>query len=113
MSKTQAVSKSIPEFKNLGLKFPVGADKIGVGVQVKKITQAGATPFSVVFADNDMLDMKNADYVVLIHSEGSGKIDESTITTTGFDVTGGADTDVLHIVVIGEYAGMLGADGNV
>lgn len=113
MSKTQAMDKSIPEFKTKGIKFAVGSPVIGKAIQSKQITQSGSSPYSVVFADHGLEDMADTDYTAHVTGEGAGKLDQSTMATTGFDVIGGSNADVLHITLVGRVAGMIDEDGNL
>jgi hypothetical protein len=103
-------SDHIPWAKDQGIDFLAGAGDHGISIQSKQITQSGASPFSVVFADQDMLDMADATYTVLVGGEtvGAPKVDQSTIATTGFDIAGGADTEVLHVLVVGRVKDQIG-----
>lgn len=71
-----------------------------------KVTLAGAAPHSIALADYGVPQMADANYVILPAGEtvGALKVDESTITVDGFDLLGGADTEVVHILVTGTPA---------
>jgi hypothetical protein len=114
MSKTQPVSESIPEFALKGMKYPVGADIPGVGMQQKKITLSGS-PFSVDFAAQGLAPMADTSYCVLVGGETAAvvKVDESTMTVSGFDLLGGAAAEVAHVVVVGRIKGMMDKNGVV
>ncbi len=103
----KSLEKYVPGLKENGIKDLVAAAKPGVGFQTKQITQAGASPFSVVFADLAMDDMADATYTVNVGGETAGapKVDQGTITPEGFDIVGGADTEVLHVLVAGTLRG--------
>lgn len=103
-------SDHIPWAKDQGIDYLAGAGDHGISIQSKQVTQAGASPYSVVLADHGFQRMADTNYTVLVGGEtvGAPKVDQSTITQDGFDVTGGADTEVLHITIIGRLAGQLG-----
>ncbi len=49
--------------------------------------------------------MKDANYTVIVQIEGAtATVDESTKTSGSFDVLGGADTNVLNLLIIGRTA---------
>ena len=105
---TRPVGDSIPPLRDHGVTDLVAAHKGGVAMQAAQITQAGAPPFSLVLADHGLADMADTEYAVLVNGEtvAATHVDQSTIATTGFDVLGGADTEVLHVVIVGRLAGM-------
>jgi hypothetical protein len=96
------LSTVYPPLKQEGVDFLVAATRGGVGVQTKKITLSG-TPHTVTFSDLGMQSMADADYLVLLDGETAARltVDESTITTLGFDVLGGAAAEVAHVLVVG------------
>lgn len=95
-----------PTAKRLGIDHIVAAAAPGVSIQAKQVTQAGATPFTVDLAAEGFALMADASFVVLVGGETAGapKVDQSSITESSFNVDGGADTEVLHIVIIGQLA---------
>lgn len=99
----------IPFCKDQGMPQLAGAADAGVTVQARKVTQSGASPFALAFADHGFAAMENTDYVVIVQGETAGQpmVDESTMTVDGFSVLNGADTEVLHVVVIGRLAGQV------
>ena len=107
MGFAKKIGDYIGILKDQGLDYLAGAAKAGVSVQSKQITQAGASPFTVSFSAQGMSDMADTSYTVTVNGETAAatSVDQSTIATTGFDVIGGADTEVLHIVVIGRLKG--------
>jgi len=109
---TKRASDQIPYCKDQGIPFLAAAAKAGVSVQYAQVTQVGVSPFSVDLAAQGLAPMANASYCVLVGGETAGapKVDQSTITVNGFDVAGGADTEVLHVVVIGRLAEQLNGD---
>lgn len=72
-----------------------------------KQTLSGVAPHTVAFAAHGLKDMADADYRVVPHGETAGRVtvDESTITEQGFSLLGGADTEVVHIMVHGKVEG--------
>jgi hypothetical protein len=73
-----------------------------------KKTLSGAAPHTVAFADHGFKNMKNASYRVTVGGEfasGACNVDESTITTQGFSLLGGADTEIAHVWIHGEVEG--------
>lgn len=107
MATPRKASDYIPILKNQGIDDVVAANGQGVGMQSFKVTQAGAAPLVVNFETLGLKKMANADYTVLTGGETAAltTVDESTITTEGFNVLGGADTEVHHITVVGTLAG--------
>jgi hypothetical protein len=102
-------SDYIPYCADQGMEYLAGAGAAGMTVQAKQVTQVGAAPFSVDLEAQGMMPMANASYVVIVQGETASRVtvDQSTIAVGGFDVLGGADTEVLHLVVIGTVAGQL------
>lgn len=99
---SKKISDHVPELKKEGIHYVVAAASGGVGIQYATVVQAGAAPFSVVFADIGLSDMADDDYVAFAQGpNGDERVDQSTRATTGFDVLGGADTETLMIAVIG------------
>lgn len=105
---TRPLGDYLPPLKEQGVAELVAAHKGGVALQSKQITQAGASPFTVTLADEGLSDMAGTDYVVIVGGEtvGAVTVDQSTLATTGFDLLGGADTEVLHVLIVGRLAGM-------
>lgn len=99
---------SIPPLRDHGVEHLAAAHKGGVAIQSAQITQAGAAPFSVVLADHGLNDMADTGYVVIVQGETAARVtvDQSTIALTGFDVLGGADTEVLHVMIVGRMKDM-------
>lgn len=95
-----------------GITYLFGCNVPGQGIQSFSLTSTG-TPDTVVLADVSvngypLSNMQNLTYQVLTDGEtvADTAVDESTKTTTGFNVTGGAAGEVIHVVVIGTLAGM-------
>jgi len=105
---TRPLGESIPPLKDHGVTDLVAASKGGVAMQSAQITQVGASPFTVLFASHGLMDMANSAYTVMVGGETAARayVDQSTISPTKFDVIGGADTEVLHITVVGRMTGM-------
>lgn len=102
MVAQKKISDHLPDLKREGVPFVTGAAKGGVSVQTKKVTLTGS-PHTIVFATLGMSDMADTTYVVTLGGETVARLtpDESTITTRGFDILGGAAAEVAHIVVTG------------
>lgn len=68
---------------------------------------SGGTPDHVVFKDLGLPDMADANYRVMVGGEtvAVAHVDESTISTTGFDILHGASLEVIHVFVHGRMAG--------
>ena len=87
-------------------------DEVKHGVKAKvndklfsfKVTQSGAAPLVVNFAALGLPNMKDTDYRILPTGETAARttVDESTIAKTGFNILGGADTEVHHIWIDGQ-----------
>lgn len=71
-----------------------------------KITSVG-TPDHVVFKDLGLPAMADASYRVMTGGETVAltHVDESTITTAGFDVLHGGAGEIVHVMVHGKMAG--------
>lgn len=67
-----------------------------------KVTLSGVAPHSITIAELGLAPMENADYLVFPHGETAARVtvDESSITKEGFDLLGGADTEVVHIMIL-------------
>jgi len=100
------ISDYIPPLKTEGVPFVAGAASGGISFQTKKIT-LGGSPHTVTFASLGMKDMEDSSYLVLVGGETVAltKVDESTITTAGFDILGGGATEVAHVLVVGRLKG--------
>jgi hypothetical protein len=79
----------------------------GISVIPFKVTSAG-TPDHIYFKDLGLPDMANAEYTVFADGETASQVhvDESTITTQGFDILHGVAAEVIHVLVIGKQATM-------
>lgn len=109
---TKKASDQIPYCRDQGMPYLAGAAVAGMTVQSKQVIQVGAAPFSVGLEAVGMARMANTDYTVIVQGETAGQpmVDQSTITVNGFDVLGGANTEVLHITVTGRIDGQLNGD---
>jgi hypothetical protein len=109
---TQKASDQIPYCRSQGIPYLVGAAMAGMAIQAAQVTQVGAAPFSVVLEDHGLARMGNDSYVVIPHGETAGRvtIDQDTITRDGFDLLGGADTEVIHLLIVGRIAGQLNGE---
>lgn len=107
MTFPKTADKHIPYCADQGLKHLVGATKPGVSIQTLKKTQSGAAPLVVDLEAEGLETMADANYVVLTGGETAARttVDESTITKTGFNVLGGANAEVHHLVIIGRVKG--------
>lgn len=107
MSFAKKASDHIPYAKDQGMDYLVAASVAGQGIQAKAVAQAGGAPFTFTFEDQDLKKMANADYVVLVNGETAGRVnvDENTKSAEGFDILGGADTEVLNVIVVGVIEG--------
>jgi hypothetical protein len=72
-----------------------------------KVTSAGS-PDHVYFKDYNLPDMANADYTVICDGETATQVhvDESTITTRGFDILHGVGGEIIHVNITGKQATM-------
>ena len=103
---SKKMSDYLPNLKQEGIPYLVGAYEGGVSIQYGQITQAGASAFAVTFAALGMSDMADALYIPFVTGpNGDERADLSTRTTTGFDIVGGADTEVLGVMVVGRIRG--------
>ena len=105
--KQDRVSIDSPVLANQNVDYLVAAAESGVAMQAINITQAGAAPLVVNFAARGLANMANANYVVFAGGETAARVfvDESTKTPTGFNVLGGANTEVINLIIVGRLAG--------
>lgn len=100
------LSSVLPNLKQEGVEYGVFAYKGGVSLQIAEIAQAGASPFAVTFAALGMKDMANASYQVFINGpNGDERADYATRTAVGFSIVGGANTELMGIMVAGRMKG--------
>lgn len=81
------------------------SSQVGKELQSTKIV-LGGTPHVVDLAAEGLEPMENVDYVVQLQGETVARltIDESTITTAGFSILGGANAEVAHVSIHGVIA---------
>ena len=74
-------------------------------LQSAKVVLAGAAD-SLTFAGMGLEDMADVEYRVAVLGEFAGvvSVDESSITEQGFDLVGGAASEVAHVWVHGKIA---------
>jgi len=109
MAKSVAapIGDSVPPFGDNGVEHVVAANKGGQALQGALVTQVGAAPFTLVFADHGLADMADTNYVVVPVIEGATPSpDESTKSTTSVDILGGSAADVINVLIFGRQAGM-------
>lgn len=82
------------------------SEQVGKEFQSVKLTLVGAAPHVVSFRALGLQNMANVNYVAFVDGETAARVtvDESTITTEGFSILGGAATEVVHILVHGAIA---------
>lgn len=108
MVQARRVSDHFPLFREQGMDYLVSATEAGVAIQIAEVAQAGAAPFAVTFAGLGLSAMADADYLVFVTGpNGDERADLTTRTTAGFSILGGADTEVLGIMVVGRVAGLV------
>ncbi len=109
---TKRASDQIPYCKDQGIPYLAAAAAPGMSIQAAQVTQVGASPFSVDLAAQGLAPMANTSYAVIVQGETAARVtvDQSSITVNGFDVLGGADTEVLHLLVVGRLAEQLNGE---
>jgi len=107
MAFQKKVSDYDPVAKDQGYDYVVAAGKAGLGIAAWSYTSDG-TPDALTFAGAGYPKMADANYQVFIGGEVTtlSKVDESTKTTAGFTVLGAANTEVIHVLVVGRFATM-------
>lgn len=106
MAFAKKLSNYIPILKDQGIDYATAAGKAGDGMQHIRVAQSGASPYAFVFADNGLQDMADTEYDVIVQGpNGDERADYSSRATTGFDITGGADTEDLIVLVMGRIKG--------
>jgi hypothetical protein len=106
--------KLIPPLGEDGIDNLVGAPYKGIGIQVFDVTLAGAAPHTITFVNQldpsgrPVKNMAGIDYKVFTGGESAARTqcDLSTRTATGFQLLGGADTEVVQVMVVGQIANM-------
>ena len=99
---TSRIIDNVPPFKDNGFAGVMGAQDEGWTTQFLLIAQSGAAPFSIDLETQGLKRMADANYVVIVQTEGQAPtVDESTKTAAGFDVLAATDTDVLNILIAG------------
>lgn len=103
MGNPKEAKDYIPYAADQGIAYLAGAAKAGVSIQAKQITQVGAAPCVVDLEDEGLSPMADTDYVVIVQGETAAAVmvDQSTMTVNGFNILGGADTEVLHVLIVG------------
>lgn len=78
---------------------------VGQELQTAKVVLSGAS-HAFTFAGAGLVNMKDVAYRVAIHGEFAAptRVDESTITETGFTIIGGAASEVAHVFIHGKIA---------
>jgi len=105
MSSTLKASRHIPYCKKLGIEYMAAAGKPQHGVQGFLVTCGGTGTDAVNLATLGYKKMWDASYAVIVTSEaGTAVLDESTKTTSGFNLISGALNEVANVVVIGRFA---------
>ena len=107
----RAASESMPPLKDQGVFDVVGSPSTGKSLQSAQVTQAGASPFVVDLEAIGLRSMADTAYVVIAEGETAARVtvDQSTITEAGFSLLGGADTEVIHLMVMGRVRGQASA----
>lgn len=103
MGSPKEARDHLPFAADQGLPHLTGAAKAGVSVQQAQVTLSGAAPHTIDLEAAGFLPMANAGYCVLAGGETAAAVtvDQSTMTAAGFDLLGGADTEVVHLVIVG------------
>lgn len=100
----QPFSRSDPTFFEHGIDWVAGASKPGISIQIDRVSQVGPSPLTVTFnSDGPLKPMADDQYLVFVGGQTVARatVDETSITLNGFDIIGGADGEVLHIMVVG------------
>ena len=101
-------NKHIPYCDKQGIQRICASGRPDHGVFGFLITCGGTGTDAVDFSDLGFTDMADAEYAVMVGSEaGTVVIDESTKTTTGFNLITGAAAEVANIIVAGKFASMV------
>ena len=96
-------NSSLPPLAENGQAYVVGSPRGGVSMQLATITPAGAS-YAVVFADEGLEDMADANYRVFYGGEQATTVphtDVSTKATTGFTIINATAAELVEFVVIG------------
>ena len=104
-----------------GLDYLSAAGGHGVGISYGLLDGGTGATIAVTFAALGMKDMANNTYAVHVQAEMPtteyAHVDESTKTLTGFTImhngsgTAAFSNETLNIIVVGQIADQLGADG--
>lgn len=79
----------------------------GKTTQSARVVQAGASPFAVTWAGLGLRAPSDAALVEIAVNgiNGDERVDLASVTTTGFSIVGGADTETLEIIAHGRWQG--------
>jgi hypothetical protein len=114
MLKTLSSTRDLPTMTELGVPHLAGAGELGVAVQVSQSFALPATgsPHTISIASlvglvGELLrPMRDATYVPVLVGDTAARVDLASRTVDSFDVVGGANGDVVAVVLIGTMAGM-------
>lgn len=105
----QPFSRNLPEARAQNMDWLSGANRAGVSVQSARVVQVGASPFTVDLAATPGLDvMKDDQYSVFVTGMdgalGVATYLQADMLAGSFIITGGADTNVYQVVILGALA---------
>ena len=95
----------LPYADDQGMPYIAGAGHPGVSVQMLSVVQVGASPYTVDLEAAGGKAMAGVGYWAEVKGTGAGAVDQSSLAAGSLDITGGADTDVYQLLVIGALAG--------
>jgi len=102
------MSTYMPELQDQGVKNLVGTPERGVSIQ--KFQAEMPADGILVFEDNNIENMADENYMVLIHNHtgsNQGIVPTADRETTQLTVTGPTTADLLDVVLIGTVKGQL------
>ena len=106
MGSPKKLSRYNPWAKDQGVDHVVAAGKAGVGLQSKRLTQT-ATPTIVNFAAQELSDMEDGTYDVIIQSPSvsTASIDYANRKPTGFEILNSVNGDACTVIIVGRLKG--------
>lgn len=103
-----SLKKQFSHFLHACIDWVMASGHVSRGISGFSVTGGGTGTDAVVLSAYGVPDMADTAYQVLVNGETTAatKVDESTKTTTGFNVLGLALNEVGHVIVHGRFSGM-------
>lgn len=102
------IRKRIKWFAIAAIDWVMASGKKSQGTSGFSVVGGGTGTDVVLFSTYGVPNMANTSYQVLVNGETASAthVDETTKTVLGFSILGGGSSEVMHVVVVGRFAGM-------